>query len=80
MIVADLGGGTLDFSAYKVESRDPVKFHESAVAKCMDVFYFNLLQFSTLRFSGAIEGSEVITRRAESLLLRTSPRMIISCV
>lgn len=34
LIVADLGGGTLDFSAYNIVSRSPVVFHESAPAKC----------------------------------------------
>lgn len=37
LIVADLGGGTLDFSAYNIISSSPVVFHESAPAKCKHV-------------------------------------------
>lgn len=34
IIVADFGGGTLDFSTYRVESRTPLVIHESAPAQC----------------------------------------------
>jgi len=34
-IIADLGGGTLDFSAYKIRSQEPLRVEEIDVPKCI---------------------------------------------
>jgi hypothetical protein len=34
-IVADMGGGTLDFSAYKMTGLQPLRVEEMAAARCM---------------------------------------------
>jgi N-methylhydantoinase A/oxoprolinase/acetone carboxylase beta subunit len=34
-IVADMGGGTLDFSAYRTIALDPLRVEEMATARCI---------------------------------------------
>lgn len=79
LIVADLGGGTLDFSAYKVESRSPLTIHESAPAQCETICSCILPLPDCLL--GVLEGSEIITKRAKDYLtgcddLMTRPRLL----
>lgn len=44
-VVADLGGGTLDFSAYKVVGISPLRVEESAPVKCMCIYHAYTLRF-----------------------------------
>ena len=50
-MIADLGGGTIDFSAYRMTGQNPIRAEEVSVAKCE--LYGST--FVTLRAKGYIQ-------------------------
>ena len=66
-IVADLGGGTLDFSAYKVMKVKPLLVDEVAAAKCSSSPSSTEL-FRLTASLGDLDGSAFVTLRAKGFI------------
>ncbi|KAH8110521.1 hypothetical protein DFH11DRAFT_1514250 [Phellopilus nigrolimitatus] len=66
-IIADLGGGTLDFSAYKLTEMQPLCADEVAPSDCLS--FFNEVSFTHIEMIlGILGGSTSVTQRAEAFL------------
>jgi hypothetical protein len=60
VIILDVGGGTIDVSAYK---QTKSSYEEIAPAEC--IFFFQSFDNNLLMFTGSLNGSVFVTLRAE---------------
>ncbi len=72
-IIADLGGGTLDFSAYVLTNMQPFEAREVSASRCkVQAFYTAGRSFTKRSHSkGELEGATLVTTRAKTHLKGT---------
>jgi hypothetical protein len=66
--VADLGGGTLDLSAYEVSNVNPLRLRETAKTRCKLLSPKRRVYVFDTPKQGELQGSSYVSGRAENWL------------